>query len=86
MHRVSTYPMHFDPENPVVKLCAQGMLLEGEGKHSEAAKLFHKAWADASDDLEKFTAAHYVAKYQNCVNDKPDLGRNGAIFCFADTR
>jgi tetratricopeptide (TPR) repeat protein len=62
--------MQFDPENPVIKLCADGMMLEGEGKHSEAAKLFHKAWADASNDLEKFTAAHYVARHQASVADK----------------
>ncbi|MBS1533403.1 MAG: rRNA adenine methyltransferase [Bacteroidetes bacterium] len=62
--------MHFDPENPIVKLCAQGMLLEGEAKHAEAAALFDKAWADASDDQEKFIAAHYVARHQNNVNDK----------------
>ncbi|MBS1528558.1 MAG: rRNA adenine methyltransferase, partial [Bacteroidetes bacterium] len=29
-----------------------------------------KAWADASDDLEKFTAAHYVARHQSNVADK----------------
>src|SRR5581483_972658 len=62
--------MQFDPNNPIVKLCAEGMSLEGEGKHAEAAKLFHKAWADAKDDLEKFTAAHYVARHQSDVSAK----------------
>ncbi|HVS91212.1 MAG TPA: hypothetical protein VHE59_04210 [Mucilaginibacter sp.] len=62
--------MLFDPDNPIMKLCAEGMQLEGEGRHSEAAKLFHKAWAEASGDLEKFTAAHYVARHQNSVADK----------------
>ncbi|HJP63712.1 MAG TPA: hypothetical protein VJ844_09735 [Mucilaginibacter sp.] len=62
--------MQFDPNNPVMQLCAEGMQLEGEGKHSEAAKLFHKAWDEASDDLEKFMAAHYVARHQSNISDK----------------
>lgn len=62
--------MQFDPENKVVQLCAQGMGLEGEGKPEEAAKLFYQAWDAAANDLEKFTAAHYVARHQNSVADK----------------
>ncbi|QQL49757.1 lysozyme family protein [Mucilaginibacter ginkgonis] len=62
--------MEFDPENHVNKLCAQGMLLEGEGKPEEAAKLFTRAWNEATNDREKFTAAHYVARHQNTVADK----------------
>jgi rifampin ADP-ribosylating transferase len=71
MYRLSTVNiMYFDPENPIIKLCAQGMMLEGEANHSEAAKLFHQAWKEADTDLEKFTAAHYVARHQANVNDK----------------
>jgi hypothetical protein len=62
--------MHFDPENRVNKLCAQGMLSEGEGKPEEASKLFQQAWNDATNDREKFTAAHYVARHQKSVADK----------------
>jgi rifampin ADP-ribosylating transferase len=62
--------MQFDPENKVVKLCAQGMGLEGEGKPREAATLFYEAWDAATDNFEKFTAAHYVARHQNTVADK----------------
>lgn len=62
--------MLFDPENKVVKLCAQGMNLEGEGKPEEAAKIFYQAWDAATDDFEKFTAAHYVARHQNSAADK----------------
>lgn len=62
--------MKFDPNNHVVKLCAEGMNMEGQGKPAEAYELFQKAWDEATNDLEKFTAAHYVARYQNNVADK----------------
>jgi tetratricopeptide (TPR) repeat protein len=62
--------MTFDPDNNIVKLCAQGMSLEGEGKKTEALKLFQQAWDEATNDFEKFTAAHYIARHQNSVVDK----------------
>jgi tetratricopeptide (TPR) repeat protein len=62
--------MQFDPENPINKLCGQGMLLEGEGKPDEAAALFHQAWNEATNATEKFTAAHYIARRQESVEGK----------------
>jgi rifampin ADP-ribosylating transferase len=62
--------MQFDPENHINKLCAQGMLLEGEGKPDEASALFHQAWNEATNATEKFTAAHYIARHQQNVEDK----------------
>ena len=62
--------MLFEPDNKIVKLCAQGMDLEGEGKNEDASKVFLQAWKQASDDKEKFTAAHYVARHQQSVADK----------------
>lgn len=62
--------MQFDPENPIIKLCAQGMQLEGEGKSEEASNLFLQAWEQATNDFERFTAAHYIARHQNEVADK----------------
>jgi tetratricopeptide (TPR) repeat protein len=62
--------MEVDPNNNVVKLCTQGMSLEGQGKVEEASKLFIKAWDEATNDFEKFTAAHYVARHQKSVADK----------------
>lgn len=32
--------MQFDPDNNIIKLCAKGMSLEGEGKPGEASELF----------------------------------------------
>jgi len=62
--------MEFNPANNVVKLCLQGMAMEEQGKHAEAHGLFLQAWNEATDDFEKFTAAHYVAKHQGNVADK----------------
>ena len=62
--------MQFEPDNKIVKLCAQGMDLEGGGKNEEASKAFLEAWEQAGDDKEKFTAAHYVARHQKSVADK----------------
>ena len=62
--------MHFDPNNNVVKLCAQEMSFEGEGKKEEACKISQQAWAEAANDTEKFISAHYVARYQENVADK----------------
>ena len=62
--------MQFEPDNKIVKLCAKGMDMEGEGKNEEAAKVFLQSWEQAGDDKEKFTTAHYVARHQKSVVDK----------------
>jgi tetratricopeptide (TPR) repeat protein len=62
--------MQFDPENPIVKLCAGGMELEGAAKPDEAAAAFNQAWEQATNDFEKFIAAHYIARHQKSVADK----------------
>jgi len=62
--------MQFDPENSINKLCAKGMQLESEGKPEEASKLFYQAWDEANNEKEKFTAAHYIARHQNTIEDK----------------
>jgi rifampin ADP-ribosylating transferase len=62
--------MEFNPENKVVQLCATGMELEGKGKFEKANKHFVEAWRYATTDLERFTAAHYVARHQKNTSDK----------------
>jgi hypothetical protein len=62
--------MEFNPNNHIVKLCLQGMELEGKGKSEEAGRIFLQAWNEAIDDFEKFLAAHYVARHQKDVADK----------------
>ena len=39
-------------------------------KPGEAYQLFLQAWNEAANDLEKFTAAHYVARHQKNVTEK----------------
>ena len=62
--------MVFDPNNSVVKLCAEGMNKEAEGENEEASLFFEKAWNEACNDQERFIAAHYLARHQNDVNNK----------------
>jgi tetratricopeptide (TPR) repeat protein len=62
--------MEFNPNNNVIKLCLQGMDLEEKGKPEEASRLFLQAWNEATNDFEKFIAAHYVARHQKNVSDK----------------
>jgi hypothetical protein len=54
-----------DPNNPVVKRCADGMRAEGQGKHDEARTLFTEAWEAAQDDYEACIAAHFLARQQD---------------------
>jgi len=62
--------MEFSPNNPIVKLCIQGMAMEVAGKAEKASALFVQAWNEATDDFEKFIAAHYVARHQKTIADK----------------
>ncbi len=62
--------MEFSPNNKVVKLCLQGMDMEEKGQPEDASKLFLQAWKEATNDFEKFTSAHYVARYQKNLSDR----------------
>ena len=62
--------MEFSPFNNVVKLCLQGMNMEEAAKPAEASKLFLQAWDKATNDFEKFLAAHYVSRHQKTIADK----------------
>ena len=62
--------MEFDPNNHVVKICIQGMNMEDKGNAEEAGKLFLQAWNDATNDLERFLAAHFVARHQKNASDR----------------
>ncbi|MBN9688270.1 hypothetical protein JYJ93_38085 [Corallococcus sp. NCSPR001] len=58
-----------DPENPVVKLCAQGMHAEVIHRPEEARAWFQRAWDAATDDYEACIAAHYLARHQPTAED-----------------
>ncbi|MFF0446089.1 hypothetical protein ACFYT4_06690 [Streptomyces sp. NPDC004609] len=53
-----------NPDNPVVRLCAQGMEAEAAGRDADARDLFRRAWEAAADDYEACVAAHYLARHQ----------------------
>ena len=64
--------MQIDPNSEIVKICVEGMNIEGdgEGESKRAITLFQKAWNLAKNKNEKFIAAHYVARNQKNVSDK----------------
>jgi len=62
--------MEFSAGNHVIKLCVQGMNLEGKDEPEEAKRLFLQAWKESTNDFERFTAAYYVARHQDSVPDK----------------
>lgn len=62
--------MEFNPNNNIVKLCLRGMDSEEKGNLEDASRLFLQAWNEATNDFEKFIAAHYVARHQKNVSDK----------------
>ncbi len=73
--RFSTPPSPFpggswvDPDNPVVKLCVEGMRAEGAGRPDDARVLFARAWDARTDDWEACVAAHYLARHQPTPQD-----------------
>ena len=62
--------MEFNPNSPIVKLCLQGIGMEEKGRPEEASRVFLQAWNEATNDFEKFIAAHYVARHQKNAFDR----------------
>jgi len=62
--------MEFNPSNPIIKLCIQGMGMEENGKPEDAARLFLQAYNEATNDFEKYIAAFYMARRQQNATDK----------------
>lgn len=58
-----------DPDNPVVRLCAEGMRAEMEGRRADARAAFLRAWEARSDAFEACIAAHYVARHQDTLEE-----------------
>jgi tetratricopeptide (TPR) repeat protein len=69
-NRQNNQKMEFNPNNNVVKLCIQGIDMEEKDKPKEAGRLFLQAWNEATNDFEKYIAAHYVARHQKNVSNK----------------
>jgi tetratricopeptide (TPR) repeat protein len=64
--------MEFNPNNNIIKLCLQGMDLEGKGKLEEAGRLFLQAWNESSNDFERFIAAYQLSARQKNVSQELD--------------
>ncbi len=62
--------MQFDPGNHIIKLCSEGMDLEGQGKPEKASSLFLQAWNESTNDFERSVSAHYVARHQQTITGK----------------
>ncbi|HEY9225641.1 MAG TPA: hypothetical protein VIP11_03270 [Gemmatimonadaceae bacterium] len=60
--------MTIDPDNPVVRLCADGMAVEGD--RAAARTLFAQAWAIRRDDYDACIAAHFVARHQDVPEEQ----------------
>lgn len=52
-----------DGDSVVVRLCAEGMAVEGDA--AAAAALFRQAWDARRDAFEASIAAHYLARHQS---------------------
>src|SRR5690348_6284045 len=62
--------MNFSPANGIVKLCLQSMESEAKGKVEEATSIALQAWNEATNDFEKFLAAHFLARYEKSIPEK----------------
>jgi len=58
-----------DIDNPVVKLCIEGTQAEFQGRIKDAHALYRQAWEISRDDYEACIAAHYLARYQESIEE-----------------
>jgi hypothetical protein len=56
-----------ESDNPVVRLCLDGMRAKDEGRQQDARLLFLKAWDSRTDDYEACVAAYHVAQSEDSV-------------------
>ncbi len=62
--------MEMDINNPVMKLCADGMQAALEGRTDDARDLFTRAWELSTDDYDASLAAHFLARHQSTPEDR----------------
>jgi hypothetical protein len=75
--------METDPNNPVVRLCAEGINSETAGKADEATRLYQEAWEARTDDYEACIAAHYLARVQRTPNEVLNWNRESLRYADA---
>jgi tetratricopeptide (TPR) repeat protein len=71
-----------NPDNPIIKLCLEGMQAEGQGRFEDASSLFQRAWEVRKDDFDACVAAHFLARHQQRPQDA--LYWNQQALKFAD--
>ena len=59
----------------IAALFVRAMELEGRGETLTAKKIFYQAWDEAANDLDRITAAHFLAWRQNTVPEKLEWDR-----------
>lgn len=72
--------MDFNPNNPIVKACLEGMDLQAKDQPEEASQVFLQAWNQAATELEEFLAAYFVAQQQKNMHDKLNWFENALQF------
>jgi hypothetical protein len=72
-------PLPIDPNNPVVKLCAEGIALEMAGRTSEAAAVYQQAWETRAHDFAACIVAHYVARVQRSRRRRCTCGTTARV-------
>ncbi|HVF26572.1 MAG TPA: hypothetical protein VNA23_11815 [Anaerolineales bacterium] len=58
-----------DLNNRVIQLCTEGTRAEFEHRIEDARILYKQAWEARKDDYDACIAAHYVARFQESVED-----------------
>jgi len=58
-----------DPNNPVIQLCMEGTRAEFEHRVDDARILYQQAWDARQNDYDACIAAHYVAHFQDSVEE-----------------
>lgn len=58
-----------DLSNPVIQLCIQGSRAEFAHRLEDARSLYQQAWEARTDNYDACIAAHYVARFQDSVEE-----------------
>ena len=80
LERGTNMTTQFNPSNPIIKRCIEGMILEENNHIEEAMVVFIKAWGEANDDYERFIAAYHLGLRQARLVDKLKWMENSLSF------
>jgi len=58
-----------DITNPIIQLCIEGSRAEFEHRFEDALALHQQAWDSRRDDYEACIAAHYLARFQDSLEE-----------------